>query len=101
MADVSRDVRAKDAETSHGAASLGDQLESLAGVIRNYAPRTGSVSQAAMMAADQLEEAGYYLREESIQGMMDTVARLVRRYPLQSLLIGAGVGYLLSRSTRK
>jgi hypothetical protein len=100
MADSSRGaVATGETDMDFGAKSLGNQLESLAGMLRNYAPRNGSLGNAAIMAADQLEQAGYYLREESIQGMMDGVARLVRRYPLQSLLIGAGVGYLLSRSS--
>ena len=51
-------------------------------------------------AAAQLDEAGYYLREARLQGLRNTLVRMVRQYPLQSLLISASIGYLLSSSIR-
>ncbi|TLY37676.1 MAG: hypothetical protein E6K60_03765 [Nitrospirae bacterium] len=101
MADSSHGRLATvETETNYGAASLGNQLESLAGMIREYVPRTRSLVDVAMIAAAQLDEAGYYLREARLQGLRNTLVRMVRQYPLQSLLISASIGYLLSSSIR-
>jgi uncharacterized protein YjbJ (UPF0337 family) len=47
-----------------------------------------------------LENATSYFQEKDFKSMAADVADLLRKHPIQSLLIGVGVGYLLARRTR-
>lgn len=49
-----------------------------------------TVAAAARAARD--------IRQEGIGGVVDDLGILIRRYPLQALLLGLGCGYLLSRA---
>jgi hypothetical protein len=40
---------------------------------------------------------GSYLQNQGLSGAMEDLEGLIRRYPIQSLLLGVGLGYLLSR----
>jgi hypothetical protein len=81
-------------------AAVGDQMKSLAGTIREKAPREGFTGQAASAVAQGLEQGGTYLQQHGFSDMAEDMANLVRRYPLQSVLIGIGIGFLLSRTFR-
>jgi uncharacterized protein YjbJ (UPF0337 family) len=87
-------------KANEAATVVGEKLESLANVIREKAPREGSVATAATTVVDGLESAGSYLREKKFDHLAKDVTELVRTYPVQSLLIGVGIGYLLARRTR-
>ncbi len=60
----------------------------------------GRVRAAAGNVADRFRGAGRYLRDTDLRGMSTDLNDMVRRYPLQSLLIGVGVGYLVGRIRR-
>jgi hypothetical protein len=47
-----------------------------------------------------LDSGGAYLQEHDLRGMADDMTNLIRRYPIQSLLVGIGVGFLLAKATR-
>jgi uncharacterized protein YjbJ (UPF0337 family) len=87
-------------KANEAATVVGEKLESLANVIREKAPREGSVATAATTVVDGLESAGSYLRQKKFDHLANDVTELVRTYPVQSLLIGVGIGYLLARRTR-
>ena len=87
-------------KANEAATVVGEKLGSLANVIREKAPREGSVATAATTVVDGLESAGSYLREKKFDHLAKDVTELVRTYPVQSLLIGVGIGYLLARRTR-
>ena len=57
----------------------------------------GAASDAV---AQTLERTGRYLQEEGLKGIGEDAASLIRRYPIQSVLIGIGIGFLIARSTR-
>jgi hypothetical protein len=75
---------------------LGHKVREFAGKVREKSPHE-TVRDTTNRVADGLESAGTYLEETSFQGMVDDVASLIRKYPMQSLLIGIGIGFLLSR----
>jgi len=81
--------------------AVGEQLGSLAGTMRDKAPGEGTAGRAATAVADTLSAAGSYLQEKKVEHVAGDVADLIRRYPIPSLLIGLGIGYLLARSTRR
>jgi hypothetical protein len=76
---------------------VGAKMESLAGAIRKHAPRDGKIAKTATTVAGRLESAGSYLQEKNFQNVPEQFTRLVRTYPLQSLLVGFALGYLLAR----
>ena len=78
---------------------VGEKVGSLASVIRENAPHEGAVATAATVVVDGLESARSYLREKKFDHLAKDVTTLVRTYPVQSLLIGVGLGYLLARRT--
>jgi len=82
-------------------AAVGERIGSLAGVIREKAPHEGTVGTAATTVAEKLDAAGSYLQEKDLNHMMGDLSGMIRRYPVPSLLIGLGLGYLLARSTRR
>jgi ElaB/YqjD/DUF883 family membrane-anchored ribosome-binding protein len=55
--------------------------------------------------ADNLKAGGDYLKEHGLSEMADDMTTLVKRYPVQSLLVGFGFGLLigmtLSSATRR
>jgi uncharacterized protein YjbJ (UPF0337 family) len=79
---------------------VGEKIGSLANVIRDKAPHEGAVSTAATAVVDKLESASSYLRENKFDHLARDITALVRTYPVQSLLIGVGLGYVLARRTR-
>jgi ElaB/YqjD/DUF883 family membrane-anchored ribosome-binding protein len=59
--------------------------------------RSGAVGSAATRTADTLENASQYLRQANTDQAMTDLESLIRRKPTESLLVAAGLGYLLSR----
>lgn len=60
----------------------------------------GSVGSAAAKTADTLEGASSYLREKDTDQLMDDLESLIRRKPTESLLVAAGIGFVLSKLFR-
>ena len=87
-------------KANEAAAVVGEKIGSLATVIREKAPHEGAVATAATAVVDRLESASSYLQEKKFEHLAEDVTALVRTYPVQSLLIGVGLGYWLARRTR-
>jgi len=64
-------------------------------------PDEALVPDAADTAADTHQRAGSYLQEQELRDMRADLEGLIRRHPVESLLIGFGLGYLLARSMRR
>src|SRR4030095_13899033 len=96
MTAAAQELGATTATRANEAASVvGEKIGSLATVIPGKAPHEGAVATAASAVADGLESASSYLREKKFDALAHEVTNLVRTYPVQSLLIGVGLGYLL------
>ena len=87
-------------KANEAATVVGEKIGALANVIRENAPHEGAAATAATAVVDGLESASSYLREKKFEHLAKDVTALVRTYPVQSLLIGVGLGYLLARRTR-
>ena len=87
-------------KANEAATVVGEKIGSLANVIREKAPREGTVATAATAVVDGLESTSFYLREKKFAHLAKDVTALVRTYPIQFILIGVGLGYLLARRTR-
>jgi len=102
VADKAQDLGAQAVDRADDATTtVGGKMTDVAQTIRDNAPASGPIANAAGTAADTLEQAGTYLKEQDLSDMRADVEGLIRRYPVQSLLVGLGVGYLLARSMRR
>jgi phage I-like protein len=89
-------AKADDAMTA-----TGGQMHTIAQTIREKVPAEGRVGEVAQQAADVLDRSGTYLQESNLNDVRGDLEQMIRRYPVQSLLVGLGVGYLLARATRR
>ena len=87
-------------KANEAATAVGDKIGSMANVIRENAPHDGAVASAATAVVDGLESASTYLKEKKLDHLGRDCTALVRSYPVQSLLMGIGLGYLLGRRPR-
>jgi|SRR5579872_1836442 len=88
-ADKVEQQRSKAAGALHGASST----------IREKADRWASeAGQMAHSAADRLDSAADYVREHDTRQMMSDVMEVVKKHPAQSLLVAAGLGFLMARA---
>lgn len=58
----------------------------------------GTVGSVAGTAADAMETAGSYLHDTNTGEMMDQVEAYIRKNPTQSLLVAAGIGFVLAKA---
>ena len=82
-------------------AVVGKKMGSLAETIRRNVPQEGSVGSATHSVANSLSAAGSYLEEHTFEDFSKDMTSVIRRYPLQSLLVGVGIGYLISRGSER
>jgi uncharacterized phage infection (PIP) family protein YhgE len=76
-------------------ASMGQRMSTMAGSLRQTAPRSGAVGSAAGAVADRLESGGRYLQEHGVGDITDDLTGVIRRNPLPSLCLAFGVGVIL------
>ena len=77
---------------------VGEHIDTL---VEQGRQRAEALGEAASSAVDRLNEAGAYLQEANFDEMVQDLITLVRRYPLQSILIGLGIGYLFARNRER
>lgn len=59
--------------------------------------RDDQFGDAATMAAEKMDSASQYLSQRTSKDILDDIETLVKEKPLESVLVAAGVGLLLSR----
>jgi len=75
-------------------------LESLATTLRDRGESMGEgqVGSLATAAAERMSSGAEMLRGKDTEQMMTDLEALIRRRPMESLLVAAGIGYLISRA---
>jgi ElaB/YqjD/DUF883 family membrane-anchored ribosome-binding protein len=102
VAHTAQNVASNVADKAGDALSaVGSGMSSLGSTIRQRAPQGGVLGTAASSVAGGLENTGRYLQQHDLGDMMGDLSSLVRRHPLQALLVGFGVGFLLARATSR
>lgn len=87
--------------TDEGMDKAADAMDRGADMLRERGnEQGGTVGQMAGTAADAMESAGSYLHETDTGEMMDQVEAYIRKNPTQSLLIAAGVGFVLAKAMK-
>ena len=59
--------------------------------------RNDAMGTAASRTAETLESASTYLRDKDTSQLLDDIEAFVRERPVESVLIAAGIGFVLSR----
>jgi ElaB/YqjD/DUF883 family membrane-anchored ribosome-binding protein len=67
----------------------------MANQLRQNAPQGGVLGSAAGAVADRLEAGGRYLQDNRVRDMAEDVTDVMRNYPVASLCVGFGFGFLL------
>lgn len=78
----------------------GQRLTGLANTVRDRAPE-GKAGQIANRAANALEQSGTYLQNAQLNDVRHDLENTIRNRPVESLLVGMGIGFLLARTTRR
>ncbi len=96
LTDKARDTASHLSERAGDALSnVGSTMTSLADQLHESAPREGMLGTAASTVADNLRAGGRYLQEHDLGDIGEDATRLVRRYPMQSILCAFGIGCLM------
>jgi ElaB/YqjD/DUF883 family membrane-anchored ribosome-binding protein len=77
-------------------------LDTVAGTLRDRGESmgSGSMGSLATTAADKMEAGAQILREKDTEQILSDLEALVRRRPVESLLVAAGIGFVLSKIVR-
>lgn len=87
--------------TDQGMDKAADAMDRGADMLRDRGNRQGgTMGDVAGTAADAMESAGSYLHDANTGEMMDQVEAYIRKNPTQSLLIAAGVGFVLAKAMK-
>ncbi len=77
--------------------SVAQGMGSAAERLRERVSHEGRAGKVAARVAETLESGSRYLSEHDVPEIADDVTELVKRYPIQSMWIGLGVGFVLGR----
>ena len=81
--------------------SVARGIESAAFALHEHAetlPGGEKIARAARTAANTMEAAAEYVRDQDVQAMLSDLRVMVKRHPGATLLTVAAVGFLLARS---
>ena len=91
---------AADAGLDKAAGGLDKAADMLRQKTEGMGGQGGGMQSAMSMAAGRLDQAAQYLKDKDSQQLMTDLEGMVRQKPTQTLLIAAGVGFLLSKVVR-
>jgi ElaB/YqjD/DUF883 family membrane-anchored ribosome-binding protein len=98
VADRSREaMQQAGTQADRAAAAVGTQVASAADGLRSRLPDNGILKDAGERVASAIETGGHYLEEHKLSGSMEDLTGLVKKYPLQALAIGVGIGFVFAR----
>ncbi len=77
-------------------------LDTVAGTLRERGESMGGGSMAsiATTAADKMEAGAQMLKDKDTEQIVSDLEALVRRKPVESVLVAAGIGFVLSKIVR-
>ena len=79
-----------------GMKSVRDKVKDFVEGVKEKSPRDAvrNITEAAGQATDQ---AKIYVENTTVRGFADDLAGIIKRYPVQALVVGLALGFLLSR----
>jgi ElaB/YqjD/DUF883 family membrane-anchored ribosome-binding protein len=94
--EVASQAQGRADEGMHKAAQTMDQAADK--LRQRGSGQSGTMGQVTTAAADTLDSASSYLEGTDTAEMMDQLEAYIRKNPMQSLLVGAGGGVVLSKA---
>lgn len=88
-------------QAGEATAAVAAGLNAAGGSARAHGPRGGMAGGASGAAADSPENTGRCLRAEGLTGIAEGLTSLVRRHPIPAVLVGVGLGFLISRAAAR
>lgn len=82
------------------AQSAGSSVKGFGETIKEKGPQEGMLGSATKHVGDTVAAGGQYLEEAGLSGLAKDLTDLVRRNPLPAVIVGFGLGVLLSRAFR-
>ena len=82
------------------AANAGANIQGLGDMISKNSPESGLLKNASEVVAGVVKEGGEYLHEAKLSGLTEDVTHVIRRNPIQSVLIALGVGWFIGRTLK-
>jgi hypothetical protein len=87
-------------KAEHFASSAGSAVKGFGETIKERGPQDGMLGSATRHVGDTLESGGKYLEEAGLSGIAKDLSEVIRRNPVPAVLVGLGIGVLLSRAFR-
>ncbi len=87
--------------TDQAMSSAGQRIENLGHNLRDRASEEGRMGRVLSRTAQALEHSGQYLQESTPTDVRMDLEDVMRRRPLTTLLVGAGLGFLIARALRR
>jgi len=85
-------------KADQGMHKAGDTVSQAAEMLRERGEQQGgSMGSAATTAANTLDSASSYLKEKDTDQLLQDIEALIRKKPVESLLVAAGAGFVLSK----
>lgn len=81
--------------------NAGQQMSNLAQTVRERAPQQGRMGEIAENTATALERSGRYLQQSNPDTIRSDLESVIRQHPVESLLVGLGLGFVIARSMRR
>ena len=90
------------AKVDEGMERAAGGIEHLAGTLRHQGQATGgsTMQSAATATADKLEAGAKLLHSKDTDQLVADLESLIRRRPVESLLVAAGLGFVLAKAMR-
>ena len=102
QSEVDRRFNEYDGAGGGAPSGSGAAVEDLRAKAYEFGASASSMAREATAGvASGLETAGSYIKEKDLGNIAADFAALVRKHPVQAVLIGVGLIYLLSRSTNR
>jgi hypothetical protein len=95
-------IKDKVEDVAYGLAERADDATTRTGVrVESMGRATADkMTLAAERVAGTTDSIGGYLQDHDLEAMADDVANVIRRHPLESMLVGLGVGFTIAALTR-
>lgn len=90
-----------EAKADQWAESTGSKIKEMGANLASDPASAGVLDTVSNAVAESMVQGGDYLQNAKVSGTKDDLAKLIRRHPIASLAIAAGIGWLVGRSTRK
>lgn len=99
--NTARDVARSAVDKADSAtSSAGESISNFGESVRDRGPKEGYLGAATRTVASGIESTGDYLANKGISGMGEDMVSVLRSYPIATLLVGVGIGFLLAKSMR-